>query len=140
MTRVDFYAVSNASPMAKLDLVCRVMDKARKANMRVHVLTEDPAQTKALDDRLWTWNESSFFAHETSADEDCAITLGHDWSPEQQCEVLINLQSNVPDIFSRYDRLAECIDGDETCRHLGRERYKFYRDRGYEPNFHELDR
>ena len=68
-----------------------------------------------------------------------AVTIGHDWEPEGECEVLINLDSDVPLFFSRFERVAEILDQDPQTRQKGRERYRFYRDRGYDLNTHEID-
>ena len=54
------------------------------------------------------------------------------------CEVLINLADEVPDFFSRYARVAEIVDADAIRREKGRERFRFYRDRGYQLQTHQL--
>jgi hypothetical protein len=45
--------------------------------------------------------------------------------------VLVNLGGDLPPGFSRFDRLIEIVGTDETDRIPARERFKFYRDRGY---------
>jgi DNA polymerase-3 subunit chi len=51
---------------------------------------------------------------------------------------MINLAADVPDYFSRYERVAELVDGNATRREQSRERYRFYRDRGYSLNTHQV--
>ena len=51
---------------------------------------------------------------------------------------MINLTGEVPDEFGRYERLAEVLDADGERREHGRERYRYYRDRGYELKTHQL--
>jgi len=41
--------------------------------------------------------------------------------------------------FSRFDRVVEPVDADQAARAASRERFKFYRDRGYQPTAHKLD-
>ena len=53
-------------------------------------------------------------------------------------EVLINLAEEVPEFFSRYERVAEVVDANEVRRERSRERYRFYRDRGYKLNTHQV--
>jgi DNA polymerase-3 subunit chi len=48
--------------------------------------------------------------------------------------VLVNLAPQVPEFFSRYERVAEVVDANAERRELSRERYRFYRDRGYKLN------
>jgi len=52
--------------------------------------------------------------------------------------VLINLAGDVPEFFSRYQRVAEVVDANATRREQSRERYRFYRDRGYKLNTHQV--
>ena len=53
-------------------------------------------------------------------------------------EFLINLHSEWPACFSRFQRLAEIVCTDDADRREARARYKFYRDRGYEIRTHDL--
>jgi DNA polymerase-3 subunit chi len=53
-------------------------------------------------------------------------------------EMLINLHAEWPAFFSRYQRLAEIVGGDDAERAQARERYRFYRDRGYAIRTHDL--
>jgi len=49
----------------------------------------------------------------------------------------VNLADEIPGFFGRFDRVAEIVVGEN--RDAGRERYKFYRDRGFPLFHHELD-
>ncbi|RDJ93817.1 DNA polymerase III subunit chi, partial [Lacticaseibacillus rhamnosus] len=40
--------------------------------------------------------------------------------------------------FSRFQRLVEIVGTDASDRQAARERYRFYRDRGYEIRTHQL--
>ena len=53
-------------------------------------------------------------------------------------EVLLNLRTERPQSFSRFQRLVEIVTHDEADRATARERFKFYRDRGYEIRTHDL--
>ncbi len=53
-------------------------------------------------------------------------------------DVLINLAAEVPEFFSRYERVAEVVDANAVRREQSRERYRFYRDRGYKLNTHQV--
>jgi DNA polymerase-3 subunit chi len=52
--------------------------------------------------------------------------------------VLISLQEDVPPCFSRFERMVELVTSDEADRRRARERYRFYRDRGYPLEKHEV--
>lgn len=52
--------------------------------------------------------------------------------------LLINLAPEVPGFFSRFPRVAEVVDADPQVRAQGRERFRFYKDRGYALETHNL--
>jgi DNA polymerase-3 subunit chi len=55
-------------------------------------------------------------------------------------EVLVNLGRQTPPMFSRFDRLIEVVSGNDEDRTLARDRWRFYKDRGYPLNAHDLAR
>jgi len=46
--------------------------------------------------------------------------------------VLVNLHAAPPPFFSRFERMVEIVTRDEADAAAGRERWKFYKARGYE--------
>ena len=54
--------------------------------------------------------------------------------------VLLNLDTKIEITFSSYCRLVEIVDQTELNRQKGRERYKYYKERGYEIFGHRVDK
>ena len=54
--------------------------------------------------------------------------------------VLLNLDTKIEMTFSSYRRVIEIVDQTEPNRKKGRERYKFYKERGYEIFGHRVDK
>ena len=54
--------------------------------------------------------------------------------------VLLNLDSKIEMTFSSYCRVIEIVDQTELNRQKGRERYKYYKERGYEIFGHRIDK
>ena len=54
--------------------------------------------------------------------------------------MLLNLRDELPAFFSRFQRLIEIVSIDEEDRRLARERFKYYRDRGYDIRSHDLSK
>jgi DNA polymerase-3 subunit chi len=144
VTQVDFYILPNDSSEERLRLACRITDKALQQGQQVLINTESPAESARLDDLLWTFSQGSFIPHRvieaaTSATIvepvliGCGIAAGSEGT-----HVLINLAGSVPEFFSRYQRVAELVDGNEQRRTQGRERFRFYRDKGCELHTHQL--
>lgn len=140
MTRVDFYVLKDHGPQLRQRYACRLAEKAYALGHRVHIHTDSPQAARQLDELLWTFSPGSFVPHEVepASGEDCAVTIGHAAEPPGPHAVLINLATEVPVFFSRYERVAEVLDEEPAVREAGRERYRFYRDRGYELNHHEI--
>ena len=53
-------------------------------------------------------------------------------------DLLINLGDEQPIFFSQFERVAEFINDDKELKLLGRERYRFYQQRGYELSTHKI--
>ena len=141
MTEVDFYLLKDNSAQGRARLACRLADKVYRLGKRVFIHTESAAQTRQLDDLLWTFQQNSFIPHEVfpaSGDNPAPVLLGHDAEPDASSEVLINLAAEVPLFFSRFERVAELVNEDTAIRQLGRKRYSFYKDRGYPLRTHEI--
>lgn len=141
MTRVDFYILNDNATDARQRFVCRLAEKAWLQGNKVYIHTGDPALSSRIDEMLWTFSQGSFVPHgldnDPAADE-VDIHIGHGDEPRHHDEVLINLSSEVPLFFSRFQRVAEIIDGDENQRQQGRERFRFYRERGYPLESHNI--
>jgi DNA polymerase-3 subunit chi len=125
----------------RFQLACRLTEKAWQQGHRVCLYTNSADESAHLDRLLWTFRQASFLPHGVAAESNPEITpilITHRNDIDEEHDLLINLSSGVPEFFSRFSRLAELIDQDGENRRLGRERYRFYRDRGYPLNSHEI--
>ena len=66
------------------------------------------------------------------------VIVDHALDHQGPASVLVNLHPSPPPFFSRFERLAEIVSGDDAAAAAGRERWKFYRERGYELRSHDL--
>ncbi len=145
MTRIDFYIIENGSAEATDTFICRLTEKAWSQNNDVYIHTSDETDTTKYDELLWTFNETSFVPHQLAAAEltkqaDKTVLIGHQSTADisHHHDVLINLNHEAPSFFSQFERVAEVISNDKTSKEKGRERYLFYRDRGYALETHKL--
>ena len=141
MTRVDFYVLPDGAPSSRERFACRLADIAYRRGQRVYVFAQSKDQARALDNLLWTFQAGSFVPHDLHPSESAAhtpILIGHDGVPDDGHGVLINLAESVPNFFSRFERLAEVVNQDASIKHSGRERFRFYRDRGYALETHTM--
>ena len=144
MTQVDFYILESDSDEARLRLACKIVEKATQLDHHVFVHSTSDHEALKLDELLWTFSQGSFIPHRVVREaldrpplEQVLIGVNQPPGPGRW-DVLINLAPEVPDFFSRYERVAEVVDADPARREQSRERYRFYRDRGYRLNTHQI--
>ncbi len=141
MPRVDFYGVQDQSREGTLRVACRVVEKAWQMGHRVFVATASAEATRQIDELLWTFRPDSFVPHgryPEEQDPDLPILIGDSGEPEGRAEVLVNLTGSVPEFHAAFERIAEFVSGDAESRQLGRERYRYYRERDYEVKSHQI--
>ena len=137
MTQIDFYTHTPD----KYHTACVLCAKAVARGMRVMVYTPDAETTEKMDRLLWSTPAIGFTAHCRGADRLASVTpvvVDHHAEPLAHDEILLNLHPEHPMFFSRFHRLIEIVSQDEADRATARERFRFYRDRGYEINSHDI--
>src|ERR1700693_2655156 len=137
MSSVDFYThVSD-----RLGVVGRLIAKALAQHGSVRILTPDPSTTDALDRLLWLQPATGFVPHcriDNRLADQTPVWIDHVLEHRGAASVLINLNAAPPPFFSRFERLAEIVGVDGADAAAGRERFRFYRERGYELRTHNL--
>jgi DNA polymerase-3 subunit chi len=141
MTQIDFYILQEGAKGDRFTLACRLAEKAWQRGHRIYLHTNSEQESQHLDRLLWTFRQGGFLPHGIDREADPEfnpILIGHDGTAQEEQDVLINLAVQVPAFFSRFNRVVEPIDRDSEIRRAGRERFRFYRDRGYPLNSHEI--
>lgn len=139
MTRIDFYILEQDSLIARLHYACRLTEKALHHQHQVVLAVDNEQTAKELSDYLWQFKPESFVPHQLQTEKTLApirICWSHD--DEQQHDILINLQNQVPTGFSRFGRVMEIVVQQEQCLQDTREHFQFYRDRGYPLQSHKI--
>ncbi|MDH5359149.1 MAG: DNA polymerase III subunit chi [Gammaproteobacteria bacterium] len=139
MTRIDFYILTDTSGDNRELYACRIAEKAYQMGRKVFMHSESAEQSQRIDDMLWNFRTGSFVPHSLHAN-DCisGVTIGHNMEPIDNTDVLINLAQTAPVFFSRFERVAEIVDQAPQNKDSARERFRFYRDRGYELQHHNI--
>ncbi|MBI1196004.1 MAG: DNA polymerase III subunit chi [Gammaproteobacteria bacterium] len=141
MTQVDFYILQNERAGHRDRTLCQLVQKIYGLGHEVRILAEGPTDARQLDELLWTFNPNSFIPHEIDdGSRECSapirIVLPNRDDPATN--VLINLRSQIPEHVDRHDRIVEIIDGDDTQRQAGRDRYRRYQALGLKIETHTL--
>lgn len=137
MTQIDFYT----HVQDKQSFACKLSAKALAQGLRVLVLAQDENAAASMDQMLWRIPPTGFLPHCRARDPLAEVTpvivdcdpgeLTHD-------QLLLNLGSERPAFFSRFQRLIEIVTTDAADRQAARERFRFYRDRGYDIRSHDM--
>ena len=141
MTKVDFYLLGTDGD-SRERIACRLAEKAWRLGNRVYLLAPDKPAAQELDDLLWTFSQGSFVPHAVCGQDVDAdvhpVLIGHAEPPAALSDVLISLSPDVPAWFSRFTRVAELVGTTEDDKARGRDHYRFYRERGYPLETHNL--
>jgi DNA polymerase-3 subunit chi len=131
MTRIEFYV----NVPDKLRQVAELGEGIVARGRKLMVYMPDAEASSSLERLLWTHPQTGFLPHCRADSPLVEVTpIVIDWRSEHLVhdDVLINLRSEYPPFFSRFQKLIEVVGADEADKVQARQRYRFYRDRGYE--------
>lgn len=137
MTRIDFYTKVDD----KLRFACRLCAKALSQKMRVNVYAPDAKLADRIDHLLWQEPATGFIPHcraESPLAAETPVLIHASEGALLHDALLINLDAAWPPFFSKFQRLIEIVGGDAHDTASARERFRFYRDRGYDISTHDM--
>ena len=139
MPQVDFYILPEQATVERF--TCEIADQIHGQGLDVYVLAGSRNAALALDDLMWTWKDTSFLPHRLvdSDDDDCRITIGWEGAGNRAGQVLINLVTTVPQDAGNFERVVEFVPPGATEKQLARQRYRHYREAGFELRNHDLN-
>ncbi|MFZ4535252.1 DNA polymerase III subunit chi [Propionivibrio sp.] len=137
MTQIFFY--HNAAD--RIAAAAALIGKAYQQRKALLVFAPDAEVADTLDRHLWMHPPTGFVPHVRSnsplaAETPVLITDTLESLPQN--ERLFNLSAEIPPGFSRFTSIIEVVGKQEAERLAGRERVKFYKDRGYEIKYFDL--
>lgn len=137
--QVDFYLLASASLDAS-HLACKLALMAWERGHSIDILTANPAEAAALDELMWRYPEGRFLPHERAAGGTGgrAPVRIHERPPPGDADVIINLTTEPLAAPGRCTRLLEIVPYRPAERQASREKFRAYRDQGFEPATHEI--
>ena len=130
MTRISFLHSAND----RIQSAAQWLQQAWGRREAILVYVPDSEAAARLDRILWTQPALSFLPHcridaPLAGQTPILLTDRLDNPPQENC--LLNLADELPPTFSRFEHLVEIVSTDDSDRLPARERFKFYRERGY---------
>lgn len=131
MTQIDFYF--NAPDL--LRVAQKLIAKALLAAPWV-VVACDEAELAAFDGYLWGFEPTAFVPHALASDPSAAhapvlLVTAADEVPRSHYGLLINIGSQIHPLASRFTRVLELVGEGEPSKIAARQRYAYYKQRGY---------
>lgn len=128
---------------AKQKTACRIVQKAYGQSLKVFIRTDDSDTGRGMDGLLWSFAQGSFIPHCMTENEhndwhDFPVQIGVGDLSGETADVLVNLGEAVTEKNFRYPRVIELVCADDQDRQAGRERFRSYKEKGYNPNTHNL--
>ncbi len=131
MTRIHFFHGAADKFLAAVQWLA--LQNAQRSRTLV-VLTEATALDR-FDQLLWSRPPTRFLAHcrlghPLQSQTPIILTPHLEATPDDL--TVLNLDLEIPAGFERYQALVEIISADENDRQAGRNRFRYYRERGYQ--------
>lgn len=139
MKKVTFYLIEQLSLQVELEshewLACQLTAENWRMGKRVLIACEDQIQAEKLDEILWQSEPHQFVPH------NLANEGPHYGAPIELCwptkrgisarDILINLQLTLANFATAFHEVIDFVPIDEHLKQLARERYKTYRNMGF---------
>lgn len=140
LKQAQFYILSQQQGknglFAEESLACDLAASAWRLGKKVLITCETEEQALKLDEALWQRDPDEFVPHNLSGEmTSYATPIEISWQGKrntQRRDILINLQSQVPDFISSFNQFIDFVPVDEQLKILARERYKLLRSQGWQ--------
>ena len=135
MAKVSFYLFEK-SPERQVESTCRLCRKILRKSAKIWLYSPDLDMQQQLDERLWTFDPSSFLAH--GIDQTHAPICISAVLPESAEWIVFNFNNQAIEQVTQFSHIIEIIENDEHAKHIGREKFKTYRKLGIVPQTFKL--
>ncbi|HDR1815257.1 TPA: DNA polymerase III subunit chi [Pasteurella multocida] len=130
----QFYLLSEQAQIEKM--ACDFAASAWRLGKRVLIACETEQQALDIDEALWAREADEFVPHNLSGEVTTYATpIEVSWKGKrnaQRRDLLINLQTEVPDYVSSFTQVIDFVPVEEHLKVLARERYKQLRQLGWQ--------
>lgn len=134
MKQVQFYVLNNKDNIH--EQACDLAEKAWRLGKRVLIACETEQQALEIDELLWMKEPDSFVPHNLSGETTQYPTpIEISWKGKrnaQRRDLLVSLQVQIPEFIASFNQVIEFVPVDETEKIQARERYKQYRQQGWQ--------
>ena len=137
MAKISFYLIEK-KPLRQAELACRLCQKIMPKH-RIWLYFQDQQQLEHYDSVLWNYEAANFLPHGIDQHLQPVCLSLH--LPNISFDVCFNLSSQALDVQQLPNsdiHIIEIIQNNEQDKQAGRNRFKYYRQLGYEPVIHRI--
>ncbi|MBN2866874.1 MAG: DNA polymerase III subunit chi [Thiotrichales bacterium] len=135
---VVFYILNSSDLTSREQFMSKLLKKVVSEQRSADVVFETPTEAQRYDLSLWQYQPQSFIPHSLSRAEQAPIQLYAQTVSKPCFDILLNHQTQFPEVFSQYQRTIEILDQTPHLIEMGRARFKHYRQLGIEPQVHKI--
>lgn len=134
--QVKFYPLKHGGTDVSMKFACKLAEKACKLGRRVHFHMANQAQAESLDKLLWQFPVDSFLPHQVLQPSSSQgrlpdITISATRQLPPTCDILVNLSNSISDHHQAFSDIREIVSDDDQIRALARERFRYYKGKGF---------
>ena len=141
MAKISFYLFEK-SPERQVESACRLCRKILRNAAKIWLHCPDPELQQQLDERLWSFDATSFLAHgidQTHAPICISAQLPIAQAGSSTVEwIVFNFNNHPLEQVTQFGHIIEIVENDESAKQIGREKYKAYRRMGITPQTFKL--
>lgn len=137
MTEVKFY--HNAPD--RLRAACAITGKAVRQGRRIFVYAPDESIARRYDHLLWTAQPLSFIPHVSHTSPLAGrtpVVIAPRLDADGPDDMLLNLGATPPEGIEGFALVVEIVSQDPADRQTARQRWQFYKERGYPITAYDL--
>ncbi len=138
---VVFYVLSSDGDAEREAFIAKLVNKIHRENRLCDIRFDEEQARTRFDTQLWQYQPQAFIPHVLGEEVNELAAPIRLWSENitQPCQdVLLNIHPVFPEAFEQYRRTIEVLDQSERLVQMGRERWKTYKAKGFEPVVHKI--
>lgn len=146
MQTATFYIVPSDSPQVNevsfTHYVLFLVQHFAKQGAKLYLNCNDKAHAERIAEVFWQVEPTEFIAHNLVGEgpkHSTSIEIGHQGvKPNWNRQLIINLADNHTTFANAFDQVIDFVPDEEKAKQLARERYKIYRQAGYQLQIIEI--
>lgn len=136
--RVDFYILASDSLAYRDQFACQIIEQAFLSHHKLFVAMHSADQVKQFDELLWGFRPDSFVPHAQAGTTSAPIIIGTLAQARPGYDIWVNLSDQQPSVDNEVQGLIEIVAKVPEYQQAARDRFRHYRELGYELHTHNI--